>query len=340
MTEPATAEAGQNGGSTDGLPQPAAVRGRRSSACSATSAGPARPRPRRRRRQPAWSRKRGPYVRRRDQRPRPGRSCPTPSCTRTRRSRSSTAPPRPKSSPKRRERLGLHALAITDHDGFYGIVRFAEAAESAPAEDRVRRRALARAAGAAERRARPGRRAPARARPRRGGLPPARRRDHARAAAGGEKGRPVYDLDELAAQAGGRLGGADRMPQGRGAPRARRRAGADAAARELDRLVDAVRAGCRARRAHRPRHPARHARRTTLLAGLAAERGLPLLATNNVHYAVPQRARLAAAVAAVRANRGLDELDGWLPAHAGAHLRRAPRWRSASRATRVPSRAR
>ena len=24
------------------------------------------------------------------------------------------------------ERLGLHALAITDHDGFYGIVRFAE----------------------------------------------------------------------------------------------------------------------------------------------------------------------------------------------------------------------
>ena len=29
------------------------------------------------------------------------------------------------------ERLGLHALAITDHDGFYGIVRFAEAAETA-----------------------------------------------------------------------------------------------------------------------------------------------------------------------------------------------------------------
>ncbi|WP_127820378.1 error-prone DNA polymerase, partial [Microbacterium sp. CPCC 204701] len=43
--------------------------------------------------------------------------------------------------------------------------------------------------------------------------------------------------------------------------------------------------------------------------------------TNNVHYAVPQRQLLAAAVAAVRANRGLDELDGWLPAHAGAHLR-------------------
>lgn len=28
------------------------------------------------------------------------------------------------------ERLGLRALALTDHDGFYGIVRFAEAAEA------------------------------------------------------------------------------------------------------------------------------------------------------------------------------------------------------------------
>ncbi|HEX5857185.1 MAG TPA: error-prone DNA polymerase, partial [Microbacterium sp.] len=62
-------------------------------------------------------------------------------------------------------------------------------------------------------------------------------------------------------------------------------------------------------------------RSNDLLAALAAERHLPLLATNNVHYAAPERARLAAAVAAVRANRGLDELDGWLPVHAGAHLR-------------------
>ncbi|MDQ1084590.1 error-prone DNA polymerase [Microbacterium sp. SORGH_AS 344] len=62
-------------------------------------------------------------------------------------------------------------------------------------------------------------------------------------------------------------------------------------------------------------------RRNDVLAGLAAERGLPTVATNNVHYAAPQKELLAAAVAAVRANRGLDELDGWLPAHAGAHLR-------------------
>src|SRR6185312_6261735 len=29
------------------------------------------------------------------------------------------------------DRLGLHALAVTDHDGFYGLARFAEAAEQA-----------------------------------------------------------------------------------------------------------------------------------------------------------------------------------------------------------------
>ena len=47
----------------------------------------------------------------------------------------------------------------------------------------------------------------------------------------------------------------------------------------------------------------------------------PVVATNNVHYATPARRRLATALAAVRARRSLDELDGWLPAHGAAHLR-------------------
>lgn len=46
-----------------------------------------------------------------------------------------------------------------------------------------------------------------------------------------------------------------------------------------------------------------------------------MVATNNVHYATPARAPLAEAVAAVRAVRSMDDLDGWLPAHGGAHLR-------------------
>jgi error-prone DNA polymerase len=40
-----------------------------------------------------------------------------------------------------------------------------------------------------------------------------------------------------------------------------------------------------------------------------------------VHYATPGRRRLATALAAVRARRSLDEMDGWLPAAATAHLR-------------------
>ena len=54
-------------------------------------------------------------------------------------------------------RLGLDALAITDHDGLYGIVRFAEAAADTGAAHPVRRRTVPRPAGAADGRRRPGR---------------------------------------------------------------------------------------------------------------------------------------------------------------------------------------
>jgi error-prone DNA polymerase len=61
--------------------------------------------------------------------------------------------------------------------------------------------------------------------------------------------------------------------------------------------------------------------RNDALAELAVGRGVGLVATNNVHYAVPARRRLASALAAVRARRSLAEIDPWLPAGAGAHLR-------------------
>ncbi|HWR85854.1 MAG TPA: error-prone DNA polymerase, partial [Rhodoglobus sp.] len=135
--------------------------------------------------------------------------------------------------------------------------------------------------------------------------------------------RPVYDLDELAAQAAGEwavLTGCRKGAVRRALASAPGTAGADAAARELDRLVALF--GRDAVHVELIDHGnPLDARDNDVLAGLARERGLPLLATNNVHYAVPERQLLAAAVAAVRANRGLDELDGWLPAHAGAHLR-------------------
>jgi error-prone DNA polymerase len=61
--------------------------------------------------------------------------------------------------------------------------------------------------------------------------------------------------------------------------------------------------------------------RNDALALLAAYKRLPTVATGNVHYATPARRRLATALAAVRARRSLDEIDGWLPAAAGAYLR-------------------
>ncbi len=220
------------------------------------------------------------------------------------------------------ERLGLHALAISDHDGFYGIVRFAEAAEQL---------AVKTVFGAELSLELP--------KPQNGEADPAgahllvlargEEGYHRLAAAithaqlsGAEKGRPRYDLDELADQSDGSwavLTGCRKGAVRRGLARGGA-AGAAAAGEALDALV--ARFGPDAVEVELLDHGnPLDSRDNDILAGLAAERGLPVIATNNVHYAVPERAHLAAAVAAVRANRGLDELDGWLPAHAGAHLR-------------------
>src|SRR5439155_24756260 len=61
--------------------------------------------------------------------------------------------------------------------------------------------------------------------------------------------------------------------------------------------------------------------RNDALVQLAQRAGVECVATNNVHYATPARRPLATALAAVRARRSLDEIDGWLPAAAAAHLR-------------------
>ena len=64
--------------------------------------------------------------------------------------------------------------------------------------------------------------------------------------------------------------------------------------------------------------------------------GCELVATTAAHYHGPPRRPLATALAAVRARTSLDEIDGWLPAWAGQHLRsgaemaqRFARWPSA-----------
>ncbi|MFV0319501.1 MAG: error-prone DNA polymerase, partial [Microbacterium sp.] len=224
------------------------------------------------------------------------------------------------------ERLGLHALAITDHDGFYGIVRFAEAAEKLQVKT-VFGAELSLELPAPQR----GEADPAGvhllvlARGEEGYHRLSSAITHAQLA-GGEKGRPRYDLDELAVRAGGhwavltgcRKGAVRRAlydPGGGIAADA-----AQVAGRELDRLVDLF--GRESVQVELVDHgdPLDTAA-NDILSALAVARHLPVLATNNVHYAVPQREHLAAAIAAVRAGRSLDELDGWLPAHGGALLR-------------------
>ena len=63
--------------------------------------------------------------------------------------------------------------------------------------------------------------------------------------------------------------------------------------------------------------------RNDALARVAINAGVEVIATNNVHYATPAQRPLANALAAIRARRSLDEIDGWLPASPLAHLRGA-----------------
>jgi error-prone DNA polymerase len=215
--------------------------------------------------------------------------------------------------------LGLSALAITDHDGFYGIVRFAEAAR--PFE-------LPTIFGAELSLDLPG--------PQNGEPDPLGRHllvlargpeGYARLSRviseahlrGGEKGRPVYDLAELSEELCGHTLVLTGCRKGH-VPAALLADGPDAARAELRRLVKLFGADSVAVELTDHAHPDDD-ERNDALAELARDAGLPVVATNNVHYAVPARRRLATALAAVRARRSLDEIDGWLPAAGTAYLR-------------------
>ncbi len=103
-------------------------------------------------------------------------------------------------------------------------------------------------------------------------------------------------------------------------PRTLLEAGPAAAGRELHRLIDAFGRGSVVVELWDHGEPLDSARNDAL-GELAVRAGVEVVATNDVHYATPGRRRLATALAAVRARRSLDEMDGWLPAAGGAHLR-------------------
>ncbi|MFJ4230321.1 error-prone DNA polymerase [Cellulosimicrobium cellulans] len=230
-------------------------------------------------------------------------------------------------------RLGLSALAVTDHDGLYGVVRFAEAARKVglptifgaelhlPVVEHGRTPA-----------------GPPVLDPPTGVPDP--RSTHllvlARGAQGyrnlssaiatahlatGTKGAARYDLDALGAQGAGEWLVLTGCRKG-SVRRALVTSGRAAARRELDRLVavfGADNVAVEITTTDDPRDADLHA----ALADLAADARLPLVATTAAHYAHPRDADLAGALAAVRARSSLDDLDGWLPGAPTTHLRSA-----------------
>jgi error-prone DNA polymerase len=241
-------------------------------------------------------------------------------------------------------RLGLEALALTDHDGFAGVVRFAEAAREvgmptvfgmeltltagldpaarvARCEDDTTEQVVT------------------------GRVPDGRLPDppgthlvviadgpdgYARLARtaslgllAGEKGAPRFTLADVAGGAADGLAGHAWVLTGcrKGAvPAALVAEGPGAARRELERLVAAFGRDRVVVELWDHGDPLDTARNDAL-AELAARVGVEVVATNNVHYATVAQRRLATALAAVRSRRSLAELDGWLPAAATAHLR-------------------
>jgi error-prone DNA polymerase len=221
-------------------------------------------------------------------------------------------------------RLGLSALALTDHDGLYGVVRFARAAAEAGLPTVFGAElTLDGDEGRAGMPDPPGTHLVVLARTSEGYARLSRAISAAQLA-GGEKGRPRTDLAALAARAGeGGRGGHWQVLTGcrKGAvPAALCQHGPAAAGRELARLVEAFGTECVAVEVWDHGDPLDSARNDAL-AALAVRAGVEVVATNNVHYATPARRPLATALAAVRARRNLDELEGWLPAAAGACLR-------------------
>jgi len=231
-------------------------------------------------------------------------------------------------------RLELDAVALTDHDGFYGIVRFAEAMRSLGlpavygAELTLGLEAGPPPAGRPDP---PGEHLLVLARDPEGyvRLSSAIGRAQLR---GGEKGRPVYDVAELSTAHGGHWMVLTGCRKG-AVPRALEEAGPAAAARELARLIEAFGRDSVAVELWDHGDPIDPARNDALVA-LAIHAGVEPVATNVVHYARPGGHRLAHAVAAVRARRSLDEMDPWLPGTTGAHLRAG--WEQHRRFVRWP----
>jgi error-prone DNA polymerase len=220
-------------------------------------------------------------------------------------------------------RLGLEAIAVTDHDGMYGAARLACAANMAKETGveigtvfgaELSLGLAARQNGVSD--------------PVGEHLLVLARDQHgygrlsaaiSAAQVRGRKGAPSYDRTELAAAAAGHwavLTGCRKaaVPSAlaAGGPRA-----AEAALRALVEMFGREHVYVELVDQDQPLDDERN----DVLYALARTVGVEVVATNNVHYARPRDAPLAQVLAAVRARRSLDDLAGWLQTAGTAHLR-------------------
>ena len=224
-------------------------------------------------------------------------------------------------------RLELDAIVLTDHDGMYGAVRFNDAARELGVRVGFGAELSLDLPAAQGGTADPvGQHLLVIARGQEGYHRLCRVISRAQLA-GGEKGRPVYDLDalvhDLAGQVvvltGCRKGAVRRALVGQGPTAARA---------ELETLVD------RFGREHVFAELIDHyqpldSTHNDHLAAMAKDLGIATVVSNNVHYARPEDGYLADALAAVRARRSIEELEGWLPADATKFLRSGTEQREA-----------
>ncbi|MDT5368594.1 MAG: error-prone polymerase [Mycobacterium sp.] len=265
---------------------------------------------------PAWSRKRGAYLRPDDVRR--GKSTPYAELHAHSAYSFLDGASTPEELIEEAVRLDLRAIALTDHDGLYGVVRFAEAAKE------LNMRTVFGAELSLGNKARtedpdpPGPHLLVLAR----GPEGYRRLSRQLAAAhlaGGEKGKPLYDFDTLTEAAGGHWHILTGCRKGH-VREAFITHGPEAAEKALADLVDrfgADRVSIELTHHGQPLDDERN----VALAALAPKFGVSVVATAAAHFAEPSRARLAMAMGAIRARHSLDEAAGYLAPLGGSHLR-------------------
>ena len=215
-------------------------------------------------------------------------------------------------------RLDLRAVALTDHDGLYGVVRFAEAAKELDMRTVFGAELSLSNTVRTEDPDPPGPHLLVLAR----GPEGYRRLSRQLAAAhlaGGVKGRPLYDYDTLTEAAGGHWHILTGCRKGH-VRQALSTGGPEAAAEALADLVDRFgrdRVSVELTHHGDPLDDERNA----ALGALARRFGLTVVATTAAHFAEPGRARLAMAMGAIRARQSLDEAAGRLAPLGGSHLR-------------------